>query len=277
MNIFENKTAFITGGASGIGKALATELARRRAIVTIADINDAHVDETVRDLASKGFKVKGKKLDVTDQDAVKSIIEEIAKTYGHLDYVFNNAGISLIGETQLYCYDDWKKIIDTNLYGCIHGVFAAYPIMVKQGFGHIVNTASVAGLVPWPGEASYAASKYGIVGLSHVLRAEGSDLGVKVSVVCPGKVETPLFMTAKAINLDREEGLKHRKPGLSPENAAVIILQGVEKNKQTIMVGMPAKIFWTLHRVSHRLTFLMARVMVRKMRTFSLPEAPSFD
>ena len=274
MNIFENKTAFVTGGASGIGKALATELAKRGALVTIADVNEKLIAEVVISFEQQGYKVKGVRLDVTDRDAVKEAIEDIVKAHGHLDYVFNNAGISLIGEAQFYIYDDWKKIIDINLYGCINGVFTAYPIMVKQGYGHIINTASIAGLVAWPGEASYSASKYGIVGLSYELRAEGSDMGVNVSVVCPGKVETPIYMTTKAINLNREEGLKHRKPGVSPEKCADIILRGVKKNKQTIIVGGPAKFFWMLHRISHSLSFLMRRFGVRKMRTFRLVEKP---
>lgn len=274
MNIFENKTAFVTGGASGIGKALATELAKRRALVTIADVNEKNIAEVVKSFEQQGYKVKGVKLDVTDRDAVKEAIEDIVKAHGHLDYVFNNAGISLIGETQFYIYDDWKRIIDVNLYGCVNGVFAAYPIMVKQGYGHIINTGSIAGLIAWPGEASYSASKYAIVGLSHELRAEGSDLGVNVSVVCPGKVETPIFRTTKAINLNVEEGLKHRKPGTTPEKAADIILRGVTKNKETIIVGGSARVFWTIHRISHSLSFLLRRFGVRKMRTFRLVEKP---
>lgn len=270
MDIFENKIVILTGGASGIGRALAKKLASRGAIVTLADINASLLDETVKSLTQDGYRIKGARLDVTDREAVKKLVEDTVKEHGRLEYLFNNAGISLVGEAQFFSYDDWKKVIDTNLYGCIHGVFAAYPIMVKQGFGHIINTASVAGLIPWPGEASYVASKYGIVGLSHELRAEGSDLGVKVSVVCPGKVETPIYLTSKAINLDREEGLKHRRPGISAEKCAVAILQGVEKNKATIVVTGPARFFWTLHRLSHSLTFRMTRSVVRKMRTLRI-------
>ena len=149
--------------------------------------------------------------------------------------MFNNAGIAILGEERDVSLDDWRRVLDVDLYGVVHGVRAAYPIMVKQGAGHIVNTASLAGLVPAPGEASYAAAKFGVVGLSYTLRVEGAALGVKVSVVCPGFIDTPI-LTVSPIRYatDRARMMALAPTPMAPEECAETILRGVEKNRATI-------------------------------------------
>lgn len=272
MDIFKDKVVIITGGASGIGRSLGGQLARRGAIVTLADRNAALLAETADTITKQGYKVKSAPLDVTDVAAVKSLIDDTYNEHGRLDYLFNNAGIGVGGEARDFSYEDWRKVIDTNLYGVVHGVFAAYPIMVKQGFGHIVNTSSMAGIVPFPDEISYVASKYAIVGLSHVLRAEAADLGVRVTVVCPGKIETPIYDTGKLVNIDREKAMALLPPGVTADECARIIIKGVERNKATVVVTGAAKFFWYLHRLSHTLSFLVARYFVRKIRTLRIKD-----
>ena len=249
MGIFAEKTAVITGGASGIGRALGQELARRGAHVILADVNSELLQETAGSIEQAGHHTRPVTLDVTDREAVKKLVDDVVAEYGKLDYMFNNAGVVVFGEAHNFSYDDWRRIIDTNLYGVVNGVFAAYPVMIKQGFGHIINTASLGGLVPATGLISYIASKYGIVGLSHALRSEAAGFGVKVSVVCPGFIDTPM-KHSKVIKLDPEKLLASAPKLLPAEKCANAILRGVEHNKPTIIVTALAKIFCLLYRIS---------------------------
>lgn len=250
MDTFEGKSAIITGGASGIGRAVAWELARRGASLVLADRDAPLLEETVGALTDAGYQARGVTLDVTDLEAVKRLVEDTASEFGHLDYLFNNAGIAIFGEACDFSYQDWKRVIDINLYGVVNGVFAAYPLMVRQGFGHIVNTASLAGLIPAAGLLSYTMSKYGVVGLSNGLRVEGRMHGVRVSVVCPGFIRTPIYDTVSTVNLDRQKLVKDAPKGAPVDKCARVILRGVERNKAIILVTPMAYIFWTLQRLS---------------------------
>ena len=188
--------------------------------------------------------------------------------YGGLDYIFNNAGIGIGGEVRDCSIDDWRSVLNVNLFGVVNGVAAAYPLMVKQGYGHIINTASIEGLIPFPGTVSYVASKYGVVGLSNALRVEGADLGVKVSVVCPGYIKTPIFYTSKLIKIDREKMLKSlpERFGITPEECALVILRGVEGNKAIIVVTGFARVLWWLHRINPGLIISMMKRNIKKAR-----------
>jgi NAD(P)-dependent dehydrogenase (short-subunit alcohol dehydrogenase family) len=264
--LFKDKIAVVTGGASGIGRALGEALCSSGARVVLADIDAELLAETGDQLRASGCRVETTALDVRDFEAVKGLIEAVAEEHGRIDYLFNNAGIVVSGEARDVPLEDWRGVIDTSLYGVVHGVVAAYPIMLKQGFGHIINTASLAGLIPAPGEISYSAAKYGIVGLSHSLRAEAADLGVKVSVVCPGFIDTPILRTVKVVNLDREKLLAEIPKAMPVDRCARDILRGVERNQATILVTTAAKIFWRLYRYAPWLVVPLIRRFVRKMR-----------
>jgi NAD(P)-dependent dehydrogenase (short-subunit alcohol dehydrogenase family) len=272
MEPFTGKIAVVTGAASGIGRALAEELCSSGARVVLADINAELLAETGEALRASGYQVDTAAVDVTDFEAVKRLIEGAAQEHGRIDYLFNNAGIAVAGEVRDVSLDDWRSVIDTSLYGVVHGVVAAYPIMLKQGSGHIVNTASLAGLIPAPGEVSYNAAKYGIVGLSHALRAEAADLGVRVSVVCPGFVQTPIFQTSKVVKLDRDRLLAEIPKAMPADQCAREILRGVERNKATIAVTAAAKVLWRLHRYTPWLVTLFTRRSVKKMRQVRIEE-----
>ncbi len=183
---------------------------------------------------------------------------------GRLDYIFNNAGIAILGEVRDTTIDHWRKVLDVNLNGVVYGSLLAYHQMVKQGFGHIVNLASVEGLMPFPSTVSYVTSKFGVMGLSEGMWVEGKDLGVKVSVVCPGFVSTPIFDVSDTVGVERKkwrEALtKWERFAISPEGCAQVILKGVEKNKPIITVTFMAKVMWWLTRISP--TFVMN--LVRK-------------
>jgi len=251
MGTFKDKVVIITGGASGIGKALGQRLVAKGAFVILSDVNIRMLEDTVSLILQEGGHVEAAPLDVTDRNQVKSLIDDTVEKHGRIDYLFNNAGIGVAGEARDKSYEDWQSVIDTNLYGTVNGVFAAYPVMVKQGFGHIVNMASLAGLIPVPGEISYTASKYGIVGLSNALRIEGAKLGVKVSVVCPGLIDTPIYHKVKVANVDREKFLSELpKKITSADTCARVVLKGLERNKAIIIVTLLARIMWILQRVS---------------------------
>lgn len=268
MDHFRDKVSIVTGGASGIGRALGEELAHRGAIVMLADRNAQLLSEVGDSIAENGGSVETTSLDVSDFDAVKKMIEDYHEKHSRLDFIFNNAGIAVGGEVRDCAIDDWGHVLDVNLGGVVNGVACAYPLMVQQGFGHIVNTASIEGLLPFPGAVSYVASKFGVVGLSNALRIEGADLGVKVSVVCPGYIKTPIFHTSKMIKIDREKMLESLpdRLGITPEKCASIILRGVERNKAIIVVTAFAKLLWLLQRISPNFVLWFMRTRLEKSR-----------
>lgn len=175
MYKWKGKSAFITGGGSGIGRGLAIALADRGVHVWVSDINFAAAQAVANQCGPNSSAVE---LDVRDSDQVSDCIRSFAKSKGQIDFLFNNAGIGIGGESYDLTVEHWNRIIDINIRGVVHGVKAAYPIMVKQGSGHIINTASLAGLGPAPFLTSYAMTKHAIVGLSKSLRIEAAALGV---------------------------------------------------------------------------------------------------
>ncbi len=265
MGSFTGSVCLVTGGASGIGKALCTELIRRGARVVITDINTELGQQTAAEIDPSSSNTEFVSLDVTDYTAFEKLVTDTISKYKRLDYLFNNAGVVIFGEACDYAIEDWRHVIDTDLYGPVNGVAAAYPRLVQQGFGHIVNIASGAGLVPPPGLASYTTSKHGVVGLSLALRIEGADLGVRVSVVCPGFVQTPIYQS-RAIMLDQDRLLADAPTGITPEKCAREILKGVQKNKAIILVTAMAKIAYLFHRISPGLYLRLARRFMREMR-----------
>src|ERR1700761_525117 len=186
------KIAFVTGGASGIGAALTTKLVDGGAEVWIADRQIGAADELAQRLHSVGRKAHALELDVRSYPSFERAVAEAVQQSGRIDYLFNNAGIGVTGEIDSYTLDDWNDVFDVNLRGVAHGIQAVYPIMIGQRFGHIVNTASMAGLITTVGQASYAATKHAIVALSKTLRLEAEQHGVRVSVFCPGVIRTPM-------------------------------------------------------------------------------------
>ena len=271
MNSFKNKIAIVTGGASGIGKAVSKELGSRGAFVIVTDINEVGAHHVAIDICSKGGKATSAFLDVTDIEAVDKFINDTAAEYERLDYIFNNAGMNISGEARDMNFDHWKKIMDINLWGVIAGSTSAYKIMIRQGFGHIVNTASIVGLVPLPTEAAYATTKHGIIGLSSVLRAEGALFNVKVSMICPGLIDTGIFEAATILKMNRNEAIdKMPRFKFSAEKAACIILNGVARNKAFIVFPFSSRIGWWLRRINPAIFTPIYWFMIRGFRKLRL-------
>jgi NAD(P)-dependent dehydrogenase (short-subunit alcohol dehydrogenase family) len=273
IRIFDGATAIITGGASGIGQALAEELAKRGCEVVLADLQIELAGEVVSEISASGGKAKALKIDVTDFPSMEQLVRETLKRTGRLDYIFNNAGIVIGGSVILYGIEDWNQIIDVNLRGVINGIQAAYKVMMEQGFGHIINTASMAGLMPGPGNVGYTTTKHAVVGLSKSLRAEAAQMGVRVSVLCPGAVRTPILEGGgkygkMLVDIPPEQIrrlLEKLKP-MSPDLFAKKVLNSVPKNKAIIIVPTWWKLFWWINRLSPSLGIFLAQKRFQKMQ-----------
>ena len=273
IRIFDKATAIVTGGASGIGRALAEELAKRGCEVILADLQIELAEEVVSEICSSGGKARAVKIDVTDYPAMEQLIQETVRRTGRLDYIFNNAGIVIGGYVNHYGIEDWNRVVDVNLRGVINGIQAAYKIMVQQGFGHIVNTASMAGLMPGPGNVSYTTTKHAVVGLSRSLRAEAAQLGVRVSVLCPGVVRTPILEGGgkhgkMLIDIPPEQvrQLFEKLKPMSPNLFAKKVLRLVVKNKAIIIVPSWWKAFWWINRLSPSLGIFLSQKRFQKVQ-----------
>ena len=256
---YQGAVAIITGGASGIGAALGRELARRGGEVVLADRQTELAEQVAAEINAMGGKAVAAELDVADYSAVEAVVWETVNRTGRLDYMFNNAGIGISGPAAMHQVADWDTAIAVNLLGVIHGVQAAYQVMQEQGFGHIVNTASLAGLVAGPGNITYTTTKHAIVGLSKALRIEAAPLGIRVSVLCPGFIRTPILdgcgkYGKKLQELSPEQLAKMRdfierfKP-MPPDLFALQALAAVDRNEDVIVIPGRYKLMWWFDRL----------------------------
>jgi NAD(P)-dependent dehydrogenase (short-subunit alcohol dehydrogenase family) len=266
MDAFKEKIAIVTGGASGIGRAVCEQLCKRGATVVVADINGEGAGEVASGISETAGRAQASQMDVAREDDVQKLIDETVSEHGRLDYMFNNAGICIVGEERDVSLDHWRSVLDVNLFGVIYGTRAAYSLMVKQGFGHIINTASLAGLIPATQEISYTASKHAVVGISNSLRLEGAELGVKVSVVCPGFVQTGVFDAILAVNVDKEKLMAKIPFKMEATKAAQEILRGVARNRATIVFPAYARIIWWLYRLHPSLLNPLGRRVIKDFR-----------
>lgn len=265
LRTYRDAVVIITGGASGIGRALGHELSRRGAQVFLADLQEEAAEQVAADIRKAGGRAEARRLDVTDFAAVSALVDEVVKSAGRLDYIFNNAGIAVLGEAKDYEIRNWNSVLDVNLRGVIHGVQAAYQVMLKQGFGHIVNTASITGLVPLTGLVGYATTKHAVVGLSNCLRIEAEDLGIRVSVLCPGAIDTAIVGGGKfgedlrQVPAGVQRQLWEQMHPITPNECALQALEGVAKNKAIIVIPPWWKRVWRLYRLSPTLGMKLAK------------------
>ena len=249
-NGFGGKQAIVTGAGSGIGAALCRALVAAGADVVCTDVD---ADAAERTASSLGGRARSARLDVTDAAAVQGAVDEVVNRTGRLDLMFNNAGIVWGGDTELLTLDQWNAIIDVNIRGVVHGVAAAYPQMIAQGHGHIVNTASMAGLTAAGQITSYVMTKHAIVGLSLALRSEAAAHGVGVLVVCPSAIETPLLDKGAVGGFDgrnyflQGQGSKTAYPA---DRLAQDTLKAVERNKALLVKPRSAHGQWLFARLA---------------------------
>jgi NAD(P)-dependent dehydrogenase (short-subunit alcohol dehydrogenase family) len=203
VETFEGRATVITGGANGIGFATAKEFARRGARVMLADIDQSALDNAVHALRSDGIDTHGVVCDVRKLDDVSHLADEAFRVFSEVHVVFNNAGIAYAGPIAETSHDDWRFVIDVDLWGPIHGVEAFLPRLIAQGGdSHIVFTSSFAGLIPNIGLGPYCVAKYGVVALAETLAREVRPNGIGVSVLCPMIVETNLLANTERVRSD---------------------------------------------------------------------------
>ena len=272
IRTYRDAVALLTGGGSGIGAALSRELARRGARIIVVDRDRDTAAETVRAIEGAGGWAEAAVADVRNADEVARVVAAAWQTHGRLDYLFNNAGIGVGGEVLQNSLDDWRYIVDVNLMGVVHGVHAAYPRMVQQGFGHIVSTASMAGLMPTPMTTSYGTTKAAVVALSRALRVEAAQYGVRVSVICPGVIRTPILTGGRHGRLKMEvpvektlENWERLRP-MDPVQFAARVVDQVAANREIIIVPSWWKIVWWVNRLSIALTGAFTNRAYRDMR-----------
>ena len=210
-------------------------------------------------------------LDVRDAEAFDRLLADTAARHGRVDYLFNNAGIGIGGPALEHSTEDWRYMIDVNLMGVVHGIQAAYPRMVEQGFGHIVNTASIAGLTACPGLVSYAAAKHAVVGITRALRVEAAEHGVRVGAFCPGFIRTPILEGGRyGRMLGGESGMlseeaKAKLGGMEPADFAPRALNLVAVNREIIVLPWQWKVLWWLDRLLPGLVTGLTRRRMRQM------------
>jgi NAD(P)-dependent dehydrogenase (short-subunit alcohol dehydrogenase family) len=262
--VFRGAVTIVTGAASGFGRGLATELARRGARVVVADVDVEGARETVAAIAASGGEAEACPLDVSDEAAFRSLVADVARRHGRLDILVNNAGLGVEGEIDAIPRAHWERIVAVNLWGVINGTRAGWDVMRRQGAGHIVNVSSLAGLAPMPLGAPYAATKFAVVGLTQSARIEGRDLGIRATAVCPGFITSHVFENALYTDVSKEELLAtNRFRFLTAEDAARRTLDGVARNRAVVVFP------WYARLLSHLWSFapaLLEPLLLKSLR-----------
>ncbi len=261
MKDFKNKVAAITGAASGMGRTLALELARRGCHLALSDVNEVGLAETA-DLAGKlGVKVTTQKLNVADRDAMFAWADQVVREHGRVNLIFNNAGVALGAFVETVKREDFEWIMGINFWGVVWGTQAFLPHLKKAGEGHIVNTSSLFGLLSVPTQGTYNSSKFAVRGFTEALRQEldMAKCGVSATCVHPGGIRTNIAKAAKMDHsMDQATGGKAEEARAkfdkllnftTAESAALQILGAVSGNKRRVLVGLDAKFLDKLVRV----------------------------
>ncbi|TIC86759.1 SDR family NAD(P)-dependent oxidoreductase [Nocardioides sp. GY 10113] len=269
---YAGRTAIVTGAGSGIGAALARALDAAGASVACADLDEAAAKSTAAGLSDRASAFG---VDVTDAGGVQELVDAVVADAGRLDLMFNNAGITFLGETEDLTLEQWNAIIDVNIRGVVHGVHAAYPVMIRQGWGHIVNTASAAGLMAAGLMTSYVTTKHAVVGLSLALRTEAAGHGVGVTAICPAAVDTPILDKGEIGRFrGRDYYLKGqgvRRP-VDPDHLARVALTAVAANRPLVVEPVQARAAWRLGRFSPGLMNRMATRFIDQQRAQAKPD-----
>jgi butyryl-CoA dehydrogenase len=272
MERFTDRVAAITGAGSGIGRALAVELAARGAHLALADVDEEGLRETVAACEGRGVKVTSQVLDVAGRDAVFAWADAVAHDHGRVNLVFNNAGVALGAPIETMAHDDLAWLMGVNFWGVVHGTQAFLPHLKASGDGHVVNISSVFGLISIPTQSAYNAAKFGVRGFTDALRMELeiADCGVSSTTIHPGGVRTNIARRARvAPELADKAGTGgigaefDRIARTTPEKAARQILTAVQRNRRRALIGPDAK---AIDLISRLPAGLYQRVLVAGAR-----------
>jgi NADP-dependent 3-hydroxy acid dehydrogenase YdfG len=285
MTSITGKVAVVTGAASGIGRALAYELARRGAKLAISDIDATGLAQTAKQLRVIGAPVHEARLDVTDREAVLAYAEEIATDFGTVNIVVNNAGIAFTGDIEKMTFEQIERVLDVDFWGVVNGTKAFLPHLIASGDGHVVNISSLFGLLSMPGQGAYNAAKFAVRGFTEALREEMLINGHPVRVTCvhPGGIQTAIARNAGAVDgedaAEIAEFFDSKLARTSAESAAKSILRAVTGNRPRAVVGLDAKLLDLLVRITgpgyQRLVALVAARAMPKDTARSAATAPA--
>ncbi|MDG3012526.1 SDR family NAD(P)-dependent oxidoreductase [Rhodococcus sp. D2-41] len=246
MTDFTGKVAVITGAGSGIGRALALDLARRGAKLALSDVDTEGLAETARQAEALGAEVRTDRLNVAEREAVLEYADTVAQHFGKVNLVFNNAGIAFTGDIEISEFKDIERVMDVDYWGVVNGTKAFLPHLIASGDGHVINTSSLFGLLSIPGQAAYNSAKFAVRGFTEALRMEMqiAKHPVKVTCVHPGGIKTAIARNGTVASGDAaalaqffDRYLAHT----SPEAAARRILKGVEGNRPRVLIGLDAR------------------------------------
>jgi NAD(P)-dependent dehydrogenase (short-subunit alcohol dehydrogenase family) len=271
---FRDKVVVVTGAGSGIGRATAMAFAAEGANMVIADINKDRITETAKEIERRGGKATAQVTDVSDRAQVEALSKFVIQKHGRVDILHNNAGVGVGALIQDMNLKDWEWIVKINYWGVVYGIHYFLPYMIERRYGHIVNTASGAGLMALPATGAYCSTKFAVVGLSETLRMEVRRYGVGVTVVCPGVINTNIFDDSpmhlpESMRVQPGKFIESvKKYGWPPERVARAVLKGVRKNKAVVPVGPETWIGWYSKRISINLFNAVMNLVTR----FSLKE-----
>ncbi len=271
MVSFKDKTAIVTGGGSGIGRALALEFAKRRSNVVITDVSKERLDEAVDELNQKGVRAKGYRVDHSSLEEVQELKRKFLEEWGRVDFMCCNAGVGAGGRIEELTVSDWEWLMRINLWGAIYMVQLFVPEMISQKSGSILITASALGLYAAPAMAPYSASKFAMVGLAESLRLELHAHNINVSVLCPGIIDTNIVKDGR-VYMNDEEGtsakskvaLFYKTRGTPPSVVAKHALDGLARDKGTIPSPLHAWPPYILRRLSPELYQKIIRYVFKK-------------
>jgi NADP-dependent 3-hydroxy acid dehydrogenase YdfG len=255
MNPFAGKVAVITGAGSGIGRALAVNLAKKGSKLALSDIDTEGLAETVRQAEALGATVKSDRLNVAEREAVLAYADAVVAHFGEVHQIYNNAGIAYNGDVENSEFKDIERIMDVDFWGVVNGTKAFLPHVIASGDGHIINISSLFGLIAVPGQSAYNAAKFAVRGFTEALRQEMlvAEHPVKVTCVHPGGIKTAVARNATVADGQNAQSFaeffdKHLALH-SPEMAAETIIDGVRKGRARVVIGWEAKALDVLARI----------------------------
>ena len=267
------RTALVTGGASGIGRATALALARRGANLVVCDVNDDGLAAVAAEIRSLGVDVVTRRVDVSRADEMEAFAVAVHDRIEAVDLLVNNAGVGLGAGTLHTTLEDWRWIVGINLFGVIHGCHFFVPAMVRRGRGgHVVNVSSAAGYVASDTLAAYATTKFGVFGFSEALRQELAPHGIGVTTVCPGIINTPITASSPMRGPDATPEMRayvvesYRRRNYPPERVADNILRAVQRDRAVAPISPEAWVMYFLKRLSPGLVTRLNRRITERTR-----------